>query len=449
MSFLTKIKFPDPLVLLMLFIIGASIATYIVPSGKFDRTMDHLSNREVVVSGSFHEVESKPVSLFQMFVSIPKGMQQAASVIFFVFLVGGAFVVIDRTGALTGLVEWVAHKLDGRESLMIPITITLFATLGTIQNFQEEIIPLVPVLLLLCNRMGFNNLTAVAISIGAAIVGASFSPINPFQVGIAQKIAGVELLSGIGFRSIFLFVAVIIYIILIYRYANKNKIERVLNDTKRGVDYTRSHRAIITLLGLSFIMLVLGVSKWDWDFEQMAALFFILGILGGIIGGLGVSGTVKSFIEGFKDMAYAGLIIGFARAIFVVLEDGLIVDSMVNGMFTPMSQLSPEISLFGITAMQSLLHFPVPSVSGQAVLTMPLLAPLADLMGISRQLMVLSYQYGAGLAELIVPTNGAVMAILVASRVSFSQWVRFSIKAFVILLAVGLLAIFMAKNMTI
>ena len=372
MKLLENIKFPDPILLLMGFIIVAAMATYVIPSGKFDRATDPLSNREIVVAGSFNEVESNPIDFFEMFVAIPKGMQQAASVIFFVFLVGGAFVVIDRTGALNGLVIWVAHKLQGRESMMIPIITILFAALGAIQNFQEDIIPLIPVLLLLCNRMRFNNLTAVCISIGAAMVGASFSPINPFQVGIAQKIAGVELLSGMLFRTIVLIIAVFIYIILVYRYAKKNKITPKIYDSNSTVKIiSRAHRIIIALLCLTFVILVFGVSKWDWDFEQMAALFFIMGIIAGIVGGLGAKGTIRSFIEGFKDMVYAGLLIGFARAIFVILEDGLIVDSIVNEMFTPMSNLPSEISLLGITAMQSIMHFPVPSVSGQAVLTMP------------------------------------------------------------------------------
>ncbi len=440
-----RLKFPEPLVLLMVCIILATIASYLVAAGKFDRKLDPTTGQELAVAGSFKNVDSDPVGFFEMLVAIPKGMEQAGSVIFFIFLVGGAFVVISKTGALNSLVEIVVDKLSGIEMLVIPISVILFATLGAIQNFHEEIIPLIPVLLILCKRLGFNNLTAVILSLGAALVGSAFSPINPFQVGIAQKIAGVELFSGAFFRIIILIIAVGIYIFLVHRYVNNTKKEIVKDIKPDLIVFTLAHKMILLLLVLTFIVLVIGVWNWDWDFEQMSALFFLTGILAGYIGGLRTSGTVKAFIEGFKDMAYAGLLIGFSRAIYVVLEDGLIVDSLVNGMFTPISQLPNSIALSGITVIQTLIHYPIPSVSGQAILTIPLLAPLADLMGVSRQLMVLSYQYGAGLADLIIPTNGAIMAILVAAKVSFGQWIKFSIKVYGIMIILGLIAIYIAQ----
>lgn len=174
-----KLSFPHPLVLLLLCIIVAAIASYIVPAGQFDREINEQTGREVVVPGSFHEVESNPVGFFQTIVAVPLGLEKAASVVFLVFLVGGAFVVVDKTGALNNGMEWLVKKLQNKELLVIPISILIFGLLGALENFQEEIIPLVPVLLILCRRLGFDNLTAVAISIGAAAIGASFSPMNP------------------------------------------------------------------------------------------------------------------------------------------------------------------------------------------------------------------------------------------------------------------------------
>ncbi len=442
-----KIKFPDPLLLLSAFIFVAMLASHVVQSGKFDRKLNEASGQEIVVANSYHVVPSNPVSFFEMLVAIPKGMQQAASVIFFVFLVGGSFYVINKTGALNAAVEWIAVKFSSKEMFVIPISIALFASLGAIQNFQEEIIPLVPILLLLCKRLGFDNLTAVAISIGAAMVGAAFSPINPFQVGIAQKIADVPLLSGAAFRSIFLAIGVLIYIIIVWKRAYKTKVNPEKTTTIEVQSFSLAHKTILAVVAVTFAFLIVGVSKWDWDFDQMTALFFLSGIVCGIIGGLGTSGTIKSFIDGFKDMAYAALLIGFARAIYVVLEDGVIIDSLVNSVFSPLSELPVAVSLTGITLMESIVHFPVPSVSGQGVLTMPLMTSLADLMEIPRQLMILCYQYGAGLAELITPTNGALMAILAASNVSFGKWIKFSIKAYGLLIILGLIAIYIGHNM--
>lgn len=443
---LGKIKFPDALLLLSIFILAAMMATYVVPSGKFKRTVNEASGRKVVVPNSFEWTEAEPVGFFNMLVAIPKGMQQAGAVIFFVFLVGGAFVVISKTGALHAAVEYIAVKFGSYEMWVIPICIVLFATLGAIQNFQEEIIPLVPILLLLCKRMGFDNLTAVAMSLGAAMVGASFSPINPFQVGIGQKISDIPLLSGALFRTVFLVIAVIIYSIVVFRRAFKTKTAGETTQVMESGSFSTAHKLILMVVALSFVFLVMGVSQWGWDFEQMTALFFLTGIICAVIAGFGANRTINAFVEGFRDMAYAGLLIGFARAIYVVLEEGLILDSLVNSLFLPISQMPKMVALTGITLAESLMHFPVPSVSGQGMLTMPLLASLADLMEVPRQLMILCYQYGAGTAELITPTNGALIAVLAASKVSFVKWIKFAFKAYAILVLLGIVAIYIGHS---
>lgn len=439
-----KLSFPHPLVLLLLCIIVAAIASYIVPAGQFDREINELTGREVVVPGSFHKVESNPVGFFQTIVAVPLGLEKAASVVFLVFLVGGAFVVVDKTGALNNGMEWLVKKLQNKELLVIPISILIFGLLGALENFQEEIIPLVPVLLILCRRLGFDNLTAVAISLGAAAIGASFSPMNPFQVGIGQKLAELPLLSGAGFRVIFLILAMATYIALVWRRALRIRTEPQLTGDIESKGVTRAQRWVLIILLLTFVSFVLGVIYWGWGFQEMSAAFLLSGIICGLIGGLKIKGTVEAFISGFQEMAYAAILIGFASGIFVVLEQGLIIDSIVNGLFSSISSLPKELSVTGITFVQTLIHFPVPSVSGQAVLTLPVLVPLSDLMGVSRQIMVLCYQYGAGMAEILTPTNGALMAVLAAAGVPFNHWFKFAIKVYGVLIAIALIALYTA-----
>lgn len=439
-----KLSFPHPLVLLLLCIIVAAIASYIVPAGQFDREINEQTGREVVVPGSFHKVESNPVGFFQTIVAVPLGLEKAASVVFLVFLVGGAFVVVDKTGALNNGMEWLVKKLQNKELLVIPISILIFGLLGALENFQEEIIPLVPVLLILCRRLGFDNLTAVAISLGAAAIGASFSPMNPFQVGIGQKLAELPLLSGAGFRVIFLILAMATYIAIVWRRALRIRTEPQLTGDIESKGVTRAQRWVLIILLLTFVSFVLGVIYWGWGFQEMSAAFLLSGIICGLIGGLKIKGTVEAFISGFQEMAYAAILIGFASGIFVVLEQGLIIDSIVNGLFSSISSLPKELSVTGITFVQTLIHFPVPSVSGQAVLTLPVLVPLSDLMGVSRQIMVLCYQYGAGMAEILTPTNGALMAVIAAARVPFNQWFKFAIKVYGVLIAIALIALYTA-----
>ena len=422
-----RLRFPHPLILLVLCVLVAAACTWLLPAGQYERRDDPVAGREVVVAGTYHEVAPSPVDPFNAIVAIPKGMTDAASVIFYVFLVGGAFAVVERTGALAQLVNWLAQRLARRGLWVIPIVGFAFAWGGILIQMQEELIAFVPVLLLLSRRLGFNALTAVAMSLGAAAVGASFSPINPFQVGIAQKVAGLELLSGWEFRSVFLLVAWLIWTGGTMRFARRTRVAPgsvAPKDTGAAAAGWRQ-TVVLGIVLVTFVIFVVGVTRYGWDFEQLSALFFLMGVAAGLVGRLGVGGMADGYVEGFRSMAFAALLIGFARGIYVVLDEGHVVDTIVHGLFTPIASLPTTLSALGMMAVHGLVHLPVPSTSGQAVLTMPLLVPLSDLIGLSRQVTVLAYQYGAGLCELVTPTNGALMAMLAASGVRYEDWLRF------------------------
>jgi len=379
-------------------------------------------------------------------VAIPLGLADAASVIFLVFLAGGAFAVVDATGALRSGVRWLVARLKHSDILVIPIVCVLFATAGALENMQEEIIALVPVLLVLTRTLGYDNLTAAAMSLGAAAVGAAFSPVNPFQVGIAQRLAELPLLTGAGLRILFLLAALAWWIAGTMRYAAKTRGVKDVDaaDGETGPHGIR-HVGVVLIVLLAFAVFVYGVLRLGWDFNQMSAVFFAMGIAAGLIGGLGLGGTAEAFVEGFKSMAYAGLLIGFARAIYVVLDQGSIIDTLVHGMFAPIAGLPTLLSAAGMMVVQTAVHVPVPSVSGQAVLTMPILTPLADLLHLPRDVTVLAYQFGAGLCDLVTPTNGALMAVLAAAGVRYERWLRFMVPMYlglavlaVVALAVGI-----------
>jgi uncharacterized ion transporter superfamily protein YfcC len=376
--------------------------------------------------------------------------------------VGGAFTVVDETGALRQAVGWLVQRLKDREALVIPIVSIAFAAGGALENMSEEIIALVPVLLLVTRRLGFDAVTAVAISVGAAAVGAAFSPINPFQVQIAQKLAGLPLLSGWLFRVSVMAIALTGWIWATWRHAARTRLRRRDDDRARhaasvlpddpapaatlSASHGSSHedspldlpRALVLLIVVAtFVVFIYGVMRLGWDFDQMSALFFAMGVVAGLVGGLGAGGTARSFVTGFSSMAYAAMLIGFARAIFVVLDHGRIIDTLVNALVTPLQALPVTMSAVGMMLVQAAVHGPVPSVSGQAVLTMPVLVPMSDLVGLSRQVVVLAYQYGAGLTDLITPTNGALMAVTAAAGVKFGDWLAFAVPIYLGLLAVG------------
>ncbi len=518
------LRFPHPLVLLVLFIALAAGLSYVLPAGRFLRRPDAATGRSVVVPGSYRRLPPAPVSAPDALLAIPKGLQDAAGVIFFVFLTGGAFTVIDRTGALGRGVDALLARLRGKraQGLVVPLVSVLFATMGALENMQEEIIPLVPVLLVLMRRLGYPALTAAAVSVGAAAVGAAFSPLNPFQVGIAQQLAQLPLLSGGGFRLAFLLLAVAGWTAGTMRYATRRRVlpgnaafaaddagvgvsnanigvsnanigvsnanidvsnanigvsnanigvsdanigvsnaNIGVSSTNIGVSDVESddlhlintnstslpaHLATRQLLVLGLVLATFGaftygILKLEWGFEQMGALFLVLGVAAGLLGGLGPNGTAEAFVAGFRDLAFSALLIGFARAIFVVLEQGHIVDTVVQGLAAPLHGLPVGLAAVGMVGLHTVLHLPVPSVSGQAVLTMPLLVPLSDLIGLSRQVTVLAFQYGAGLCELITPTNGALVAVVAACGGRFDEWLRLAWPLYLGLLALGLAAV--------
>ena len=439
---LTRVRFPHPLVLLSGAVFLAAAASWVLPAGSYERTVDDATGRTVVVSGTFHAVEPAPVGPFEALVAMPRGMIHAAEIIFLVFLIGGAFTVVDHSGVLRRGVGWLVNRLGDRTILVIPIVAVLFATGGALENMQEEIIALLPVLLVLTNRLGYRPMVAVAMSLGAAVVGSAFSPINPFQVGIAQKLAELPLLSGGGFRLVFLALGLTLWIAFVIRMAIRTAVEPRIPDPEAHDDFlTGRDGLILGLVAATFGVLVWGILSQGWGFNHMSGLFFGMGILAGAVAGMGVAGTADAFAKGFRDMALAALLIGFARAIFVVLEDGRIVDTIVHALVTPLEGLPALASALGMVVAQIAIHFPVPSLSGQAVLTMPVLVPLSDLLGLSRQVTVLAFQYGAGLTDLIIPTSGSLMAILALAKVPYEDWIRWVLPIWGTLVLLGAVAI--------
>ncbi len=436
-------KFPHPLSLLFVCILVAASLTWVLPAGQYERRQDEATGRSIVVSGSYRTTGANPIGPGQALVAIPKGMADAGSVIFFVFLIGGAFSAVDKTGALRSLVDVLVLKSEGRGILVIPVVAVLFATLGALENTQEEIIALIPVLLLLTRRLRLDPLVAVAMSAGSAAVGASFSPLNPFQVLIAQKLSQLQPGSGAGFRTAFLLVAVAGWIVATMRYSARTRgpLDQPATEPVTAVSMDGRNLVILATVVTAFGVFVVGIMKFNWDFDQLSAPFVAMGIGAGLVGGLGVSGTAIAFAEGFASMASAAMMIGTARAISVVLDQGHVIDTLVYSLVTPLATLPSYASALGMMILHVAVHVPVPSVSGQAVLTMPVLIPVGDLVSIPRQAVVLAYQYGAGLTDIVTPTNGGMMAVLVAANVPFEKWIRFALPLFGALLALGGLAV--------
>jgi uncharacterized ion transporter superfamily protein YfcC len=438
-----------PLALLLACVLIAAAMTYVVPAGQFDRRDDPLINRKVVVPNSYHHIERSPVSPFDALVAVPKGFIDAAGVLVMVFMAGAAISVVDETGALRGGVGWVAMRLRRREMLIIPAACVLFGAGGAVEGMWEEIIAMMPMLMALSLGVGFDGLTAVSMSMGAAGIGGAFSPMNPFGVGIAQRFAEVPLLSGWPFRLIVLAIAIAIWTWGTMRYAKRIKTTAATDVTIAAEPLSGRHTAVLIATIAAFTTFIVGVLHFGWEFEQMAGVFLGLGLAAGLLGGLGIEGTSRAFVDGFRAMSYAALMIGVARGVFVVLDQGHIVDTIINFLVAPLSHLPVTLFAMGISIVQSVLTLPVPSTSGRVTLTMPIFVPLSDLLGLSRQVTVTATQFGPGVIGNLLPTDGALMAVLAIAGVPFARWLRFCLPLCAILFALALAAIAVAVGLNL
>ena len=452
---MSRIRLPHPLVLLGIAVFIAAGLTWVLPAGEFQRQNDPVTGRTVVVPGTYHEVTASPVGPFAAAVAIPRGFVEAADVIGVVLFVGGAWVLVDRLGTLPAAVEALAALFAGNGVWMIPIIALFFTAMGALENMQEEIIPMVPALVALAAAVGFDPLIAIAMSAGAAMVGSAFGPTNPFQAGIAMKLAQLPPLSAGGIRLAMLVAGFVVWVGWTMVYATRagkagwaGGGRKAGGTTERRIkvpELSARHVVVLVCVLAPMAFYVYGALKLDWGFNELAGAFVIGAIAAGLVGGMGLGGTVTAFVAGMQELLPAALMVGVARSISLVLADGKVVDTILNATVRALSGLPAFSAALLMIPFHALLHVAVPSVSGHAVLTMPLMVPLADVLGLSRQVPVLAYQTGAGLMEMVTPTNGALMAILVAAGVPYGRWMKFAGAMIAVLVFIGIAGMFLAR----
>jgi len=451
-----KIKIPHTYVLLISLTVLAAILTWVVPAGRYERAVDR--GRTLIDPASFHAVQAQPAGIFEILLAFPKALVEVADIIFYIFIIGGTFGVLNRTGLIQGGIQALVKRIGGRQALIVPVLTLVFAIGGGTIGIAEETLVFLPALLLLARSLGYDSLTAGGIALVGANAGFAAAFMNPFTVGVAQGIVGLPLFSGIGFRVVLWVVMTTVTILFLSRYAARVKANPGISlmrefDLKRetkapgdeNILFSRRHVAVLVVTVAALIVLVLGAIRWHWGLLQLSGLFFGLAIAAGPIGRLSLDDTARSFIQGAQDMTYAGLVVGLARGSLVILRDANVIDSLTHAMAAVVGRWPSSISVIGIYIMQNLLHFIVPSGSGQAAVSMPILAPLGDLVGITRQTNVLAYQLGNGLTNVFIPTQGYFMAALGILKIPWEKWVRWLLPLLLIWLALGMAAVVIAQ----
>ena len=454
-----KFQLPHIYVILFVFSAIAAITTYIIPAGEFER-VPGPEGRTTIDPNSFQHIEQTPVGIFDFLTVIPRGLIDAGEVVFFTFIIGGMFMVLRRTGIIEVVVDKLARKFSNRSILVIPVLMTVFAVIATLIGTAELSLVYIPVIMPLMIALGYDSITAAATALVGTVVGFTAGVLNPINTGLGQKLSDVPVFSGLGLRFIIFVVTLTAGILFVMRYAKrvqndplksyvyeddteKRSLYKAIGETEKlHMNKRQVWASVVTLV--FFGILVYGVMNKGWFMVEMAGLFIIMGIVVGLIAGLKTTEICEGFNEGFRDVLMGAFIVGMARAVAVVLEDGQIMDTIVNALGSAVGHLSPSLAAVGMYFVQMMINFIISSGSGHALVTMPIMAPLADIVGVTRQTAVLAYQLGDGFTHIFYPTSGYFMTALAIAGVSYQKWIRFLWPLFLTWVGISVIAMFVA-----
>lgn len=446
---------PDAL-LVLFFVLALAVAlTWLVPAGEFKR--ERSNGRQVVVAGSYQEVAAAPAPWHRLFTAPVAGFadRDTARIIAFVLLIGGAFGVVETTGAVAAGIGALARRAvqhPARRRWLVAALMLAFSIGGNTFGMSEEVVVFVLLTLGLARRMGWDPLTGVAIPFIGAGVGFAAAAFNPFTVGIAQGISGLPLFSGWAFRLAMWAVLTAIAIGFVLRHISRLEAARdagTWNAPDPGAEppaLDGARRAVLALFALGIVTLVMGVARWDWYIDELAGLFLGLAAGAALIGRIRPHRAAGAFGDGARAMVMPALFVALSKAVLVVLQEGRVIDTLLHHASSSLGSLPPAVSAQGMFAVQFGINFLVPSGSGQAALTMPIMAPLADLLGIPRQAAVIAFQLGDGLCNFVIPTSGVTMGVLAIAGIPFGAWLRWVAKLMLWLVGAGAIFLFLATS---
>lgn len=454
-----KFVFPNTYVIIILMMIVAVLLTWIIPSGEFERVKDEVSKQSIIIPGTFKYIENNPISFLQIPVYIMKGLAKASDIVFLVIIVGGAFNIIIETGMFQSFAGRLTKVFSNKEVLIIPAFSTIFALACTTMGVNT-FIGFAPIAVIIARSIGYDAIVGVSmVALGGAI-GFSTGTFNPFTTGVAQSIAGLPIFSGVGYRFICLVVFLIVTNIYIIWYAKKVKAnpeasvvyemeqenKKVEVSEKQHDKIEGRHYLVLLIVIACFVLLVYGSQNWKWKLQENAAMFLWMGVLSGFAYGFEPSKIAEEFTKGAKKLVYGALMIGMANGISLILADGKILDTTVQYLGGLLVVLPSHAQAAGMFLMQLLINGLITSGSGQAAATMPIMLPVADIIGMTKQTAVLAFNFGDGLSNYILPTSSALMGFIAMVGISYSNWMKFMWKLFLIWTVVGAVLVIVANS---
>ncbi|WP_176059089.1 YfcC family protein [Paraburkholderia sp. BCC1876] len=445
-------KMLHPVVMMIWVLLAAVAMTYLIDAGRFER------HDKLVVPGTYRVVpkshslatlvapsvskstadQAAPASLVSAFVAVPNGLIKNAPLIFMVMFVGGMFGVMRKTGVVDAGIDRLLQLTAGNVYVLAPLLMLLIGLGSTLLGFISEYLVIIPMVMVLTRRLGLSNLFAVALVAIAAKIGYIASVTNPLSLAVAQPIVGVPLFSGIGMRiGVFLvFMTLgILYLLAHVRLSGyRLAAARASLEAHPHARLSRRHKATLLVLSVAAAMLVIGTRELHWGNVELSAFYVFISIVTSVVGRLDSRSAADAFVDGMKSMILAGLLIGLAASVELILQNSLVLDTLIDH-FTRLARGQSAVWVAnGLMAVQMVLDVFIPSVSGKAAVSMPIIGPIAQLSGVSGQTSVLAFVLGGGLTNMVTPTSGMLLAYLATARVGFGQWLRFILPLFVVLL---------------
>jgi uncharacterized ion transporter superfamily protein YfcC len=441
-------RFPSAFTILFALIVLVAVLTWIIPAGQYERVASEALGKDVPIAGTYAPTDAAPQGFFDVILAPIAGfydpveyVARAIDVSLFVLIIGGFIGVVTATGGIDAGIARAMVRLKGRENWMIPILMGLFALGGTTYGMAEETLAFYVLLIPVMIAAKYDALTAVAVILLGAGVGVLGSTVNAFSTVIASDAAGISFADGLVLRVVILVICWAVTVAFVMRYAAKvradptkslaydkkaaNEAHFLADTPSENVEFTRLHKIVLILFALTFGVMIWGVSIGGWWMAEMSGLFLAAAIVIGIIARLGEGKLVESFVNGARDLLGVALIIGLARGIVVIMDAGMITDTILHAAESSVVGLSQTAFILVIYWVQVGLSFFVPSTSGLAVLSMPILAPVADFAGVKRELVVTAFATASGMVNLITPTSAVVMGGLAIGRVPYERWLRF------------------------
>jgi uncharacterized ion transporter superfamily protein YfcC len=454
---LRRVAMPHTLVVVMSLVILVLALSWLVPSGEYRRVQVETSagTRTVTVPGTYQQVEKVYLGPHMALEAPLKGFVDGALLIAFLLVIGGSFAIFQETGAVDFGIRRLTRALSTRprlEGLIIPVLMVIFSLAGSVFGMAEEVIPFVLIFIPLARRLGYDSIVGASIPFLGAAAGFAAAFFNPFTVGIAQSIAGLPLYSGLAYRLFTWVIGTAVIIVYVMWYARRVRRDPEISPV-RDIDLQREavaahagtdegwdarHVATLAIFVAAMVLLVGGVLIWQWYIDQIAVLFFGMGIVLGFAGGMGPSRIARTFVAGAKDMVGVVFIIACARALLVIAQDAKVLDTILYGASNTLSVLPRGLIAQVMFLIQCVINFFIHSGTAQAALTMPIMSPLADLVGITRQTAVYAYQL-CEFINPILPTSAVTMGVLGAAGIPWERWAKWFLPLMLILVVLSFL----------